>query len=121
MKPHNPNLNLTPGRARFHPRRSSFGAPPSGGPPLRALRVSVVSLFVLAVLSSGCKITHFEYTKDAVTVRATDARFLLRSAGKITVEPQTNNYPRLTVEAESSVESQAFHAFGRGLAEGIKK
>ena len=89
---------------------------------LRALRVSVVSLLLLVLLlCSGCKITRFEYTKDGISVRATDARFLLRSAGKITVEPQTNNYPRLTVEAESSVESQAFHAFGRGLAEGIKK
>ena len=88
---------------------------------LRELRAAVVSLFVVAFLSSGCKITRFEYTKDGVTVRATDARFLLRSAGKITVEPQTNNYPRLTVEVESSVEAQTFQAFGRGLAEGLKK
>ena len=82
---------------------------------------SVLSLLSLVLLCSACKVTRFEYTKDGVTVRATDARFLLRSAGKITVEPQTNNYPRLTVEAESSVESQAFQAFGRGLAEGLKK
>jgi hypothetical protein len=73
------------------------------------------------LLCCGCKVTRFEYTKDGVTVRATDTRFLLRSAGKITVEPQTNNYPRLIVEAESSVEAQAFQAFGRGLAEGLKK
>src|SRR5688500_18637680 len=78
-------------------------------------RTSVFSAIfaVVLVLCSACKVTRFEYTKDGVTVRATDARFLLRSAGKISVEPQTNNYPRLTVEAESSVESQAFHAFGR--------
>ena len=76
---------------------------------------------VAAFLLCGCKTTRFEYTKDGVTVRATDTRWLMRSNAKITVEPQTNNYPRLTVEAESSVQSQAFQAFGRGLAEGLKK
>jgi len=76
---------------------------------------------LMILLCSACKVTRFEYTKDGVTIRATDSRFLLHSAGKITIEPQTNNYPRLTVEAESSVEAQAFQAFGRGLAEGLKK
>ena len=94
-----------------------------GGSELRVPRsvFSVLSVVSLVLLCSACKVTRFEYTKDGVTIRATDARFLLHSAGKITIEPQTNNYPRLTVEAESSVEAHAFQAFGRGLAEGLKK
>src|SRR5687768_588149 len=52
----------------------------------------MLSLGFLCVCSA-CKTTHFEYTKDGVSVRATDTRFLMRSNAKITVEPQTNNYP----------------------------
>ena len=78
-------------------------------------------MLLILLLSSACKVTRFEYNKDGVTIRATDSRFLLHSAGKTTIEPQTNNYRRLTVEAESSVEAQAFQAFGRGLAKGLKK
>ena len=115
MKTHNPNRNPTPNQVGR--------IVPDDPLPLRALRVfgATSAFLLLLVLCSACKITRFEYTRDGVTVRATDARFLLRSAAKFTVEPQTNNSPRLTVEAQSSVESQAFQAFGRGLAEGLKK
>ena len=139
MKPLNPNPNRNPnqvGRIVLD-EPSSFVVPPLGGqgshpsnnPVIpQSLRFSpchsvfsVLSVLTLALLCSACKLTRFEYTKDGVTIRATDTRFLLRSNAKITVEPQTNNYPRLSVEAESSVEAQAFQAFGRGLAEGLKK
>ena len=79
------------------------------------------AVFMFGALLTGCKATHFEITRpDGTRIVAVDTRLLLNTAGKVSFEPLTNGTYRVTVDATSRGDTEAFRAFGEGLGAGMR-